>query len=138
MAANWEPGKIRRRAAVRWMRLQHQTGAAVWFNLCQKAVRTALGAGPGAASAKRAWLDSDRDHRRAYNPDRPPPFGVPVYFKMDTPYWHVALSAGRGKVWTTDTVRRGRIDKVSIGKIEDRWNARCIGWLTHINGRRIW
>jgi hypothetical protein len=138
MGADWEPGKTRRRTAVRLMRARHKEGSAIWFNLCQKAVRTALGAGPGAASAKRAWLDSDREDRRAYREDKPPPFGVPVYFKMNTPYWHVALSAGRGKVWTTDVVRRGRVDKVSIAYIERRWNARCIGWLTTINGRRIW
>lgn len=120
------------------MRQRHESGERVWFNLCQKAVRTALGAGPGSPSAKRAWLDANPKHRRPYDPDRPPPHGVPVYFRMNTPYWHVALSAGRGRVWTTDVIRRGGVDKVSIAKIEARWNAECVGWLTHINGRRIW
>lgn len=139
MGAKWEPGRTRRRRAVRTMRERHQRGETGWGNLCQKAVRTALGAGPGAASARIAWLTTPAAHKRPWRGGKKtPPFGVPVYFKLDSPYWHAALSAGRGYVWSNDIIKRGRIHKVSIAKIEQRWNAEYLGWTTHINGRRIW
>jgi hypothetical protein len=131
--------RARRRGALVYARLQHKQGGPVWHNLCQKFVRTALGAGPGSPSAKAAWQSLPQKRRRdTHTPTRKPPAGVPVYFRMNTPYWHAALSAGRGYIWSTDILRPGRVDKVSIRYLERRWNAEYVGWATHINGRRVW
>lgn len=128
-----------RKGAVRWAVQQHKSGSAIWENLCQKGTRTSLKAPGGAASAKIAWESlKGTGKRRRYNPEKPPPLGVPVYFKMNTPYWHAAISAGKGYVWSTDILRRGKYDKVSIKYLEKRWNARCLGWTTEINGKRVW
>lgn len=125
--------------AVRWCREQSLHGGAVWRNLCQKGARTALGAPGGSPSAKAAWESlAGTGKRRHYNPEHPPPLGVPVYFKMNTPYWHVAISAGGGAIWSTDILRAGRYDKVTIAYLERRWHARCIGWTTAINGKEVW
>lgn len=134
-----EESRELRLTATRICRWRHLHGPAVWHNLCQKGTRTALGAGPGAPSAKAAWLGLEgTGDRRRYNPEHPPPFGVPVYFSMNTPYWHATISAGKGFVWTTDAVRNGRYDKVSIGWLERRWHCKCVGWTTSINGKRVW
>lgn len=131
--------KARRLAALAFARTQHLTGAGGWRNLCQKFVRTALGAGPGAPSAKAAWQGLEGSgQRRKWNPQAPPPAGVPVYFRLNTPYWHAALSAGGGNIWSTDIKRAGHVDKVSIRYLEQRWNADCVGWTTTINGVRVW
>lgn len=128
-----------RRKAVRICRARAATGEAIWHNLCQKGTRTALEAPGGAPSAKAAWVElAGSGKRRKYNPEHPPPEGVPVYFKLDTPYWHAAISAGGGFIWSTDILRRGCYDKVSIGYLERRWHARCLGWTTYCNGKRVW
>lgn len=129
--------RARRKQALRYARDQHKNGPSIWHNLCQKFARTALGAPGGAASARLAWLGLTDRQRRGEN-NRTPPAGVPVYFKLNTPYWHAAISAGKGYVWSTDIVRIGQVDKVSISYLERRWNAEYLGWATHINGHRVW
>lgn len=133
------PEKLRKRRlrAVRRARREHQRGAPVWRNLCQKFVRTMIGAPGGAASAREAWLAYPDEQNRGPG-NRRPPIGVPVYFRLDTPYWHAALSAGKGYIWSTDIIRKGRVDKVSIAYLEHRWNAEYLGWATHSNGVRVW
>jgi hypothetical protein len=127
----------RRKHALEYAHDQHLHGSPIWAGLCQKAVRIALGAGPGAASARLAWLDLPDEDRHGVG-GKHPPAGVPAYFRLDTPYWHVALSAGKGLIWSTDILRRGHWDKVSIPYLERRWHAHYLGWAESINGRRVW
>lgn len=127
----------RRLRAVQFARREHERGPSIWRNLCQKFVRTSLGAPGGAASAKAAWQGL-RDEQKRGPGNRKPPRGVPVYFRLDTPYWHAALSAGNGYIWSTDVIRTGRVDKVSITYLERRWDAEYLGWATHVNGVRVW
>lgn len=127
----------RRRRAIQAARYEHEHGEPVWRNLCQKFTRSMLGAPGGAPSARVAWRELPASRRRDVG-NRMPPAGVPVYFQMDTPYWHAALSAGRGFIWSTDIIRRGQVDKVSITYLERRWNATYVGWATEINGVRVW
>lgn len=137
--ASKEELRALRIGAARWARNQSMHGEAIWHNLCQKGTRTALGAPGGAVSAKAAWQSlKGTGKRRRWDPEHPPPVGVPVYFRLDTPYWHAAISAGNGDIWSTDILRRGRYDKVSIGYLERRWHAKCLGWTTEINGKRVW
>ena len=127
----------KRLAVVRRAREESLNGEPSWRNLCQKFVRTMCGAPGGAASAKIAW-QSYPDHQTRGPGNRRPPMGVPVYFRLDTPYWHAAISAGKGYIWSTDITRWGRVDKVSIDYLERRWNAEYLGWATHSNGVRLW
>ena len=127
----------RRLAIVRRARQESLAGDAVWRNLCQKFVRTMCGAPGGVASARVAWQSYPPGQTREPG-NRRPPMGVPVYFRLGTPYWHAAISAGAGYVWSTDIVRWGRPDKVSIDYVERRWNAEYLGWATHSNGVRVW
>ena len=47
------------------------------------------------------------------------PAGSLVFFNPD----HVALSAGGGKVWSTDIRRPGKVDLVTIGTITSNWSS---------------
>lgn len=127
----------RRQHANAFAREQHLHGGADWHNLCQKFVRTACGAGPGQPSAKAAWLHLPHEDKHGVG-GKHPPLGVPVYFRLNTPFWHAALSAGKGYIWSTDILRRGHVDKVSIPYLEQRWHAEYLGWAEQINGRRVW
>lgn len=127
----------RRRHALDFAHDQHVNGSAAWHNLCQKFVRTACGAGPGEPSARAAWVHLPSGDRHGIG-GKHPPAGVPVYFRLNTPFWHAALSAGKGYIWSTDILRRGHLDKVSIGYLEHRWNAHYLGWAETINDRRVW
>lgn len=128
---------VRRQQAVHFAREQHLSGGAVWHNLCQKFVRTACGADPGAPSARSAWVHLPGGDKHGVG-GKHPPAGVPVYFWLNTPFWHAALSAGKGYIWSTDILRRGHVDKVSIPYLEHRWNARYLGWAESVNQRRMW
>lgn len=53
-------------------------------------------------------------------------------------YGHVAVSDGRGYVWSTDIVRMGMIDRVSLAYLAARWgNLTYLGWSEDINGVRV-
>jgi hypothetical protein len=127
----------RRKQALDFARSQHLDGADIWANLCQKFVRISLGAGPGEPSAHAAWVHLPEADRHGVG-GKHPPAGVPVYFRLHTPFWHAALSAGKGLIWSTDILRRGHVDKVTIGYLERRWHADYLGWAESINGRRVW
>lgn len=127
----------RRKAALEFALREHHAPTRWWENDCQMAVRMALGAQGGIASARLAYLALPAEDRHGAG-GKHPPAGVPAWFRLNTPYWHVALSAGRGLIWSTDILRTGRWDKVSIPYLERRWNAHYLGWSESINGRRVW
>jgi hypothetical protein len=55
------------------------------------------------------------------------PSGALVFFNPD----HVALSAGGGKVWSTDISRPGKVDLVTIATITSKWKSfihGVLGW----------
>ena len=55
------------------------------------------------------------------------PAGSLVFFNPD----HVAISAGGGKVWSTDIKRPGKVDLVTIGTITSNWSSfikGVLGW----------
>ena len=127
----------RRKQALEFARTEHLVGLPIWRNLCQRFVRIGLGAGPGEPTARAAWLHLPEADRHGVG-GKHPPAGVPVYFRLPTPFGHAALSAGKGLVWSTDILRAGQVDKVSIAYLERRWNATYLGWAESINGRRVW
>ena len=55
------------------------------------------------------------------------PAGSLVFFNPD----HVAISAGGGKVWSTDILRPGKVDLVTIATITSKWSSfihGVLGW----------
>jgi hypothetical protein len=51
---------------------------------------------------------------------------------------HVAVSEGRGYVWSTDIRRPGRVDRYGIAALGVRWpNLRYLGWAEDVNGVRV-
>lgn len=127
----------RRLHALEFAREEHLHGDAVWRNWCQRFVRVALGADVGAPTARTAWLHLPPEDRHGVG-GKHPPAGVPVYFRLNNLSWHAALSAGKGVIWSTDILRAGHVDKVTIPYLERRWGAVYLGWAESVNGRRVW
>lgn len=129
----------RRKSALEFALREHLDPSRDWENDCQMFVRMALGAPGGVefATARLAFLAIPLEDRHPVG-GKHPPAGVPGYFRTRTRNWHVGLSAGKGEIWSTDILRRGHIDKVTIPYIERRWGAVYIGWPESINGRRVW
>lgn len=127
--------RLNRVEAVVWAVRQILHPAKDWTNRCQEFTRRALGVGGGAPSAIAAWRAVAKRDR---HPSRTPPAGVPVYWSGGK-YGHAALSAGDGYVYSTDIKRRGKVDKVPLALIEQRWKGyRYLGWARTINGVRIY
>lgn len=129
----------RRKAGLEFAHREHVDPSRWWENDCQMFSRMALGAPGGLIfdTAKKAFLQIPHADRHPVG-GKHPPAGVPVYFRLPNPFWHAAISAGKGLIWSTDITRRGRIDKVSIGYLERRWGADYLGWTESINRRRVW
>lgn len=107
-----------------------------WYGLCQRFTRLALSCPQGAPSAAAAWDDvpEDLQHTWYY-----PPVGVPVYWSGGkTGYGHAALSDGNGQVWSTDILRKGKVDLVHINLIHNRWNLTYLGWTETCNGTVVY
>lgn len=111
-----------------------RAGAAVWRNLCLKRVRTLLGIPAKYPSAIIAWTHVARADR---HPGKQPPRGVPVFWRGGK-YGHVALSDGGGWCFSTDIKRRGRLDRVRIDLVTQRWGYDYLGWTETLNGVRVY
>lgn len=126
-------------AAVAFALKEHKTPSRLWVSakgngLCLEFTRTTLDTGPKYGSAKEAYSHVAPGDR--HGGAEPPP-GVPVFWKVGT-WWHVAVSAGGGYVWSTDILRKGKVDKVTIGYISRRWGATYLGWTETLNGKRVY
>lgn len=104
----------------------------LWFGLCLKFVRTALGIPAVYPSAIAAWNGAEKRHTG----NGTPPAGTPVFWAGGT-YGHIALSVGGGRVLSTDILRRGKVDEVAIGTIQARWGLTYLGWTEDLNGRPV-
>lgn len=92
--------------------------------MCQKFSRSCWDINPGYASAIQAWRSQPVEHRHA---DRNAPVGALVYFEGGT-YGHATFSAGGTRVYSTDILRKGKVDLVDISVIEKRWGLKHLGW----------
>lgn len=126
-------------AAVAFALKEHKTPSRVWQSpkgngLCLQFTRTALDVPAKAGSAIEAWSDVAAGDR--HGGQNPPP-GVPVFWRIGR-WGHVAVSAGGGYVWSTDILRKGKVDKVSIAYLSNRWGATYLGWAETLNGKRVY
>jgi hypothetical protein len=90
--------------------------------------RNCVGASAWATSAYKAWYAIPSSHRFTTTP-RP---GSLVYF--DEPdrvgeAGHVVFMVDNGYCYSNDILRRGKIDKVPLTLIHDKWGMRKLGWI---------
>lgn len=94
-----------------------------WLGWCLAFTRTCWGIKPtGIPDANAAWELAKKKHA-----DGTPPAGAPVYWKVGR-FGHIAPSAGSGKVYSNDIVRRGKINLVDMDEIARQWGATYRGW----------
>lgn len=103
-----------------------------WKGWCLKFVRIMLGVGPQYNSAIDAWNGAKYKHVTGT-----PPKGVPVFWRTSS-FGHIALSDGNGFCYSTDIRRTGKVDRVAITEIHQRWGATYLGWSEDLNGVRVY
>lgn len=127
--------------AVAWARAR--VGDYGWDNLCLSFVRQAFGIYYSPDSewpadermAGVAWDRAKKKHRET-DPMKIP-FGVPVFFELQTEADHVTLSTGNGRCIGNDFLVDGRIDPARISDIADRWGP-LLGWTEDLIGNTVW
>ncbi|MBA3745499.1 transglycosylase SLT domain-containing protein [Sporichthya sp.] len=111
--------------AVKWARAM--AGDYGWYNLCLNFMAQAYGWDhSGTQYAIDHWLftpNSMRHHRQ-----RNAPAGSLMFWDTGLRAGHVAISLGDGYVATNDVITPGKISIVSSYTIDERWNARYLGW----------
>lgn len=107
---------------------------------CLMAVRIAFGldANGHEPNAAAAWTyegghDGPNTHYQIA-----PPANVPVFWTGGSHgYGHVAISDGKGNVYSTDVKRTGLFDLVPISEIHTKWGLKFVGWTETLEGHRI-
>lgn len=97
-----------------------------WYEgLCDHFVTWCYGYQGSGYYDARTHLNSIPDRFRHWGHE--PPVGAFCWWNTGT-HQHVAFSVGRGRVASTDILRLGRVDIVSIGALSARWNVPYLGW----------
>lgn len=111
-------------SALAYAKAQDQRATQDWDNQCLAFVRSCWGLGAtGIYNARQGYGLTKKRHK-----DRTPPPAAPCWFRGPTDDWHVTLAKSNGSVFSNDIKAEGKIDVVSIGYIEDRWNCDYLGW----------
>ncbi len=110
-------------AALRWA--ESQVGDYGWRRLCLGFVRQAWGIAPSVIPTAAAGY---RMTKHRHPGDRTAPPGALGWFDGPTSADHVVMFKGNGKVYSNDVISPGRIDITTIGRIEDEWDCRYLGW----------
>ena len=99
--------------------------------LCLQFTRTVFGVGARYPSAISAWEHATRRHTTA------PPAGavVPVFFRTLSPYRHVAVALGNGKVVSTNGAAISLWS--SVARVADVFRGPYLGWTEDLNGVRV-
>ncbi len=112
-------------SAVRWARAM--AGDYGWYNLCLNFTAQAYGWDhSGTRYAIDHWLftpNSMRHHRQ-----RNAPAGALMFWDTGLRAGHVAISLGDGYVASNDIITPGKISIVPAWTIDEKWNARYLGW----------
>jgi hypothetical protein len=99
--------------------------------LCLQLTRTVFGVAPRYASAVAAWEHAVRRHTTA-----PPPGAVvPVFFRTPSPYRHVAVALGNGKVVSTNGAAISLWS--SVEHVAEVVGGTYLGWTEDLNGTRV-
>lgn len=84
--------------------------------------------GSGYYSARVHFNSIPSKYRHKVTDPRRVPRGALVFWPNLGSYGHITISAGGGRVYSNDILRKGRIDKVRLDTITDRWNAGQAYW----------
>lgn len=104
-----------------------------WQGRCLVFVRTMCGVDAKYGDAATAWVNARKRHTNGT-----PTAGAAVFWTGGSHgYGHVALSAGGGKVWTTDIAGAGRVSLEDIATIHNRWGLRYVGWSEDLNSTSL-
>jgi hypothetical protein len=116
-----------------------QVGRTGYPGLCLFFVRSCFGVASRYPDARQAWEHVALSNRHTGAADKShPPAGVPFHFSIPgSSHDHIVLSIGGGWCLSNDVVARGRIDRVRISLITQRWGAHPLGWAETINGVRV-
>jgi hypothetical protein len=97
-------------------------------------VRVCWDVPPKYGSASLAWANAKFRHTTGT-----PPAGAPIFWTGGGQgFGHVALSTGNGSCWSTDILRDGWPDHVTIDLIDRAWgNLTRVGWSEDINDVRV-
>jgi hypothetical protein len=109
-----------------------KVGSRLPAGYCLRFVRGVFNVGSRYPSAISAWNNAKRRHTGK------PPIGivVPVFFLSRSPYRHVAVTTGDGRVVTTNGTRV--MVYSSIDALARAWGAPFIGWTEDLNGVTVY
>lgn len=122
-------------AALNWCAAQVAHPSQDWHNWCLVFSRMAFGVGPKYPDASQGWYNATYKHPGTATP----PAAVPVWWTGGSQgHGHVAVSDGNGYCYSSDILRYGKIDRVPIALINQKWGLPYKGWTEDINGVRVY
>lgn len=107
-----------------------------WHAMCLYFVRSCFGLPSVYGKAKTAWEGAKYRHATT-NADSIPA-GVPVFWRTGTVNWHIAISIGGGRCYSTDIGGKGKVGLIGIAELSRRWGATLLGWSEDLNGFRVY
>jgi hypothetical protein len=94
--------------------------------MCQWFARNAWGAAPFGITAYQAWLSIPASHRHT---GAPPPGAICYWKGGSSGAGHAAPAVESHKIWSTDLVHHGQIDKVPYTQVAEQWGQHYLGWI---------
>ena len=116
-------------SALRAARRESLKPTTDWTGLCLKFARSMWGVPALHRNAITAWNECPPEHRHSGTA----PAGALIVWDIGQ-HGHVAVALGHGVCWTTDLVRRGKVDCVASTLVTVRWGGRRLGWMSQVNG----
>lgn len=110
--------------AVAWAENQRLHPSQNWTGLCQKFARSTVNAAPFGGTALDAW-HSRPNSAKVFNRAVAGGLG---YFGTHEP-GHAVFVVGNSYCYSTDILRQGKVDKVPIALITQRWGLPFLGTL---------
>lgn len=117
--------------ALSWAIAQVKSASRDWTGWCLVFVRSCFNVPAKYPSAIEAWSHAKYKHTGGV-----PPKGAPVFWRVGK-FGHIAISDGGGYVYSTDILRRGKVDRVPITYVTSHWKATYLGWTEDVNDVRV-
>lgn len=105
--------------------------------MCLQQVRECFGVAGGTPDAITAWEQAK--HKHPETDVTKIPRNVPVFWSGGSHgHGHIAIATGDARCWSTDIMRAGYFDRVSLAEIHAKWGLTLLGWTEDLNGVRVW
>ena len=122
-------------AAIAWAKNEIKSPSRNWNALCLMFVRKCFNVAAKYPDARTAWANAKKKHKTSNASSIPA--GVPVFFDTSSKWDHIVLSIGDGKCISTDALRKGKPDIVSIASLAKNWGP-LLGWSEDVNGVTVY